>query len=167
MNRGIPTGLTALMLGCSPVPSAQVAKQEIEYRGISIDGPPYYVERMKSALEMVYYTDPESWSTVHSNITLFRLNPPSGINVHSGVCNTDNNIRNAHGEQSLQWVAGEIVHDAWHREYYRRGEAYSGWEGEKKCMERQNEFFWKIGYPRLNIERMLKIRYWEVQPRTW
>lgn len=161
MKREVLAGLTALLVGCSTM------KQDIQYRDIAIDGPPYYVKRIKNALDLVYYSDSENWNIVHSNITLFRLNPPSEMHVRDGICDTDNNIRNDHGEQSLQWVAGEIVHDAWHREYYRRGEVYDGWEGEKKCMERQNEFFQKIGYQQVNIEQLLKTRYWKVQPRTW
>lgn len=171
MKKELLIGLSALIMGCSPrqftstVPI--VIPQQYRYCNIIIDGPPDYAQRTMQALDLIYHRDPGNWVIVQSNITTIRFNPPSGIYVHTGVFDTDANITTPTSYQPLPWVAGEIVHDAWHREYFRRGELYDGWEGEKKCMERQNEFFQRIGYQQVNIEQLLKSRYWEVQPRTW
>ena len=116
---------------------------------------------------MIYSYDPANWVIIRNNVTAIRLNPPSKAHVDTGVLDTDANMETPSSYQSIYWVAGELVHDAWHREYYRKGEKYYGWEGEKKCMERQNEFFQKIGYQQLDIELMLQTRYWEIEPRTW
>lgn len=171
MRKELLVGLAALLVECSPTQLTStvpmVVQQRYQYLNIIIDGPPDYAQRTTQALDLIYYYDKNNWVIVQDNITAIRLNPPSGIYVHTGVFDTDANITTPTSYQPVQWVAGEIVHDAWHREYFRRGESYKGWEGEKKCMERQNEFFQKIGYKQVNIEQMLKSRYWEVQPRTW
>ncbi len=171
MKKEFLAGLAAIMVSCSPTQFTSstplVIKQQYHYFNIIIDGPPDYAQRTIKALDLIYYCDPANWAIVQNNITTIRFNPPSGIYVHTGVFDTDANITTPTSYQPLQWVAGEIVHDAWHRQYFRNGEVYDGWEGEKKCIERQNEFFKKIGYPQVNIEQLLQTRYWEVQPRTW
>lgn len=171
MKKEILTGLMAAYLfGCSGLPATsppEVSKHKYRYLTINIEGTLEYAQRTVQALDLIYYRDPENWAVVRNNINTIRLNFPSGIYVDTGVLDTDDNTTTSTHYQLLPWVAGEIVHDAWHREYFRRGEVYEGREGEKKCMERQNEFFQRIGYPQINIEDMLKTRYWEVQPRTW
>ncbi len=176
MKKEVLAGLTALLTNCSSsavhIPSPPQIVQPLPpsgylYRDIVIQGSLKYTNTTMQALDFIFYNDPKNWPIVQNNITVIRFNPPSGIYVHNGVFETDENETTSKYSQPLEWVAGEIVHDAWHREYYRRGEAYNGWEGEKKCMERQNEFFQRIGYKQLNVEEMLKTRYWEVEPRTW
>lgn len=169
MRKEFLAGLTALVLSCSPLqgtPPPKVSKQLYRYSNLIIDGPPDYVQRTIQALDLIYYNDKSNWAIVQENITFIRLNPPSKIYVRTGVFDTDANITTLTQYQPLPWIAGEMVHDAWHREYFRRGEVYNGWEGEKKCMERQNEFFRKIGYPLVDVERRLQTRYWETQ-RNW
>ncbi|MDO8511093.1 MAG: hypothetical protein Q7S55_02915 [Nanoarchaeota archaeon] len=170
MKNNILVGLAALAMGCSTPYSAALTpamtKQEVQYCGIAIEGFPTYTQNIIEALDLIYYRDQGNWSIVQNNITVIRFNPPSRIDVYTGVFDTDANITTSTQYQPLQWVAGEIVHDAWHREYFRRGEIYNGWEGEKKCMERQNEFFTKIRYPLVDVEKKLQTRYWETQ-RNW
>ncbi len=173
MKKTFLTGLAALLINCETntfpalqTPSEQVSPQESVYRSIKIEGPEEYKQNIVQALEMIYAKDPRNWYVVRRNINLIRLHPPSGMNVDAGIYNTDDNKSTPWKYQPLEWVAGEIVHDAWHREYYRRDETYDGREGERKCMERQNEFFSKVGYPPLNIETYLQTRYWEIK-RNW
>ena len=56
--------------------------------------------------------------------------------VYTGIFYT-----NANDSEDYRWVGGEIVHDAWHREYYLREKRYIAVRKGKKCLERQNEFF--------------------------
>ena len=165
MKNKILIGLAALVTGCS-TPQPAVPTQVIQYRGIVIEGFPAYTQNTIQALDLIYYRDQGNWSIVQNNITAIRFNPPSRIDVYTGVFDTDANITTSTQYQPLPWVAGEIVHDAWHREYFRRGEAYNGLQGEKKCLERQNEFFRKIEFTPVNVERALQTRYWETQ-RNW
>jgi hypothetical protein len=175
MKKQLLSGLAALVMGCAStntdIPSPSTPKVEayrkFNYKGIIIQGPGGYDNRVIQALDLIHDHDPQNWLAVEKNITVIRYNPPSGIQVTTGVFDTDINKTTAHYFQPIPWVAGEIVHDAWHREYYRRGEIYSGWEGEKKCIERQNEFFAKVGYPLQDVEQVLNTRFWEIQPRTW
>ncbi len=164
MKKHLAYGLFSVVMACQDWPSAQSPSVSCN---IPVQGPEAYAVRMKQALRLIQNRDPENWSMVCHNVTLIRYHPPSGIYVHNGIIHTDENeTLPGRYYQPMEWVAGEIVHDAWHREYFRRGEAWDGWKGEKKCMERQNEFFLKIGYPQLDVEDTLKTRYWEIE-RDW
>mgnify|MGYP001572234584 CR=1 FL=1 len=170
MKKTILAGLAALTMNCAAPQIAGVAPWQAEnssresflYRGIEIEGLGWRTTKIMQALNLIYYRDPQNWLAVEKNIKKIRYNPPSGMRVYSGIFDT-----NANDDEDYRWVGGEIVHDAWHREYYLRNEVYNGREGEKKCMERQNEFFWRIGYPLVNIEQILETRYWESQNRWW
>ena len=173
MQKIVFSGLAALLMSCethkpvSQTPAVPEISKGLVYRGIVVEGSLEYQQNIVPALELIYQKDPWSWAIVRDNINTIRYNPPSGMHVYAGIYDTDDNKTTPTKYQPLPWVAGEIVHDAWHREYFHRGEAYDGREGEKKCMERQNEFFRKIGYPLLNIEALLNTRYWDVQQRWW
>ena len=170
MKKNILAGLAALTMGCAAPQITAVAPRQAEsssragflYRGIEIEGLGWRTTKVIRALDLIYYRDPQNWLAVEKNIKKIRYNPPSGMLVYSGIFDT-----NANDSEDYRWVGGAIVHDAWHREYYLREEVYGGREGEKKCLERQNEFFWRIGHPLLNIEQLLGTRYWESQDRWW
>lgn len=171
MKKIILAGLAALTLNCAAqqtakvIPRPQAEKSwggSFLYRGIEIEGLGWRTHKIVQALDLIFYRDPQNWLAVEKNIKKIRYNPPSAMLVHSGIFDTNDN-----DNEDYRWVGGEIVHDAWHREYYLRKEIYNGWEGEKKCLERQNEFFLRIDYPPLNIENLLETHYWEVQDRWW
>ncbi len=170
MKKIILAGLTALTMGCASPQITKAASWQAEnpsresfpHRGIEIEGLGWRTAKVIQALDLIYDRDPQNWLAVEKNIKKIRYNPPSGMLVYTGIFYT-----NANDSEDYRWVGGEIVHDAWHREYYLREEVYSGREGEKKCLERQNEFFSRIGYPLLNIEKLLETRYWETQNRWW
>lgn len=170
MNKIIPAGLAAMVISCAAPQEVPVRMPQAErsvysnflYRGIEIEGLGWRTIKIIQALDLIYYQDPQNWLAVEKNIKKIRYNPPSGMHLYSGIFDT-----NANDGEDYRWVGGEIVHDAWHREYYLREEVHGGREGEKKCMERQNEFFLRIGYPQLNVEKTLETRYWESQNRWW
>ena len=129
------------------------------YAGIIITGPRDYISEIKSSINLIYLMDQQNWQVVRRNITRISLDPPSGISVGDGRYTTNDNLGIT---ETLDWIASEIVHDSWHREYYQRNEPYLGGEGELKCMLRQNQFLAKINSKkRVEINRMLAERYWE------
>lgn len=134
------------------------------YQEILITGPEQYIDDIAYGLDLIRDKDPQNWMIVRRNITRITLTGSSGIDVETGRYTTNNN--KLYGE-TKEWVASEIVHDAWHRELFRRGEAYNHEIGERICLERQNEFFERVGINfRINIENALKSKYWE-KKRYW
>ncbi|MEK6900223.1 MAG: hypothetical protein AABX05_03805 [Nanoarchaeota archaeon] len=170
MNRSLSTLMALSTAGCAyaylPETSVQEAEPSTIYEGIAISGPVDYTNNIIKALDIVYQKDTQNWQIVKDNLVMIRFSPPSGMHVRTGIYDTDDNKTTSDRYQPLEWVAGEIVHDAWHREYFRRREAYNGMEGERKCMERQNEFFQKIGYPLLDVPLVLSSAYWDAR-RNW
>ncbi len=141
------------------------AFQQECYQDILITGPQNYISKSKRSLELIRIYDPVNWPIVQINISKITLAYHSGIDVATGRCATNENGWN----EDDKGVAGEFVHDAWHREYYRRDEPYRGEAGERKCLERQNEFFEKVSYPKIDIEYTLSLKYWETgfEQRNW
>lgn len=134
------------------------------YQEILITGPEQYINDIVYGLDLIHDKDPQNWIIVRRNITKITLTGSSSIDVDTGRYATNDN--KLYGE-TKEWAASEIIHDAWHRELFRRGEAYKHEGGEKTCLERQNEFFERAGINfRINIEEALKSRYWKKE-RYW
>ena len=134
------------------------------YNGILITGTKEYIMAGKKALDLIKKKDPYHWQIVQRNITRITLNGHPGITMDNGRFTSS-----ASYSKSETWFAGSIVHDAWHRQYFRNWETYSGREGEKKCMEKQNNFLRRVGHSLLNIEDRLRTEYWKIgyEQRKW
>jgi len=134
------------------------------YNRILITGTKEFIAREKEALDLIRNYDPYNWEIVQRNITRITLTSHSGIDVVIGRYTSNDNQ-----SKSEAWIASEIVHEAWHRENYRNWKTFSGREGERKSIEKQNDFFRRVGYPPINIEDMLRTEYWKIdyEKRTW
>jgi hypothetical protein len=140
--------------------SARQHSQEY-HEGIMITGTAGYIAQMEGALELIERTDSRSWYFVRKHIRKITLTGHSGMDVGGG--------RFTSGEKSDEGAAstaGGIVHDAWHRELYVRGEPWEGREAEVFCLEKQNEVLGKLKSPLLDIEEVLKSEYWRTDYRS-
>lgn len=134
------------------------------HEGIMITGTAGYIARMKDALELIEKSDSRSWYFVRKHIRKITLTGHSGMDVGGGRFTSG-----AVETEGAASTAGGIVHDAWHRELYLRGEAWEGREAEVFCLEKQNELLGKMESPLLDIEEVLRSEYWrsDYWSRDW
>ena len=87
------------------------------------------------ALSLIEKTDPRVWYFVRKHIRKITLTGHPGIDVVNGRL-----MSGELGGESIESIAGGIVHESWHRELHFRGEKWRGREAERICIEKQNAF---------------------------
>ncbi|MFH0752106.1 MAG: hypothetical protein V1914_00750 [archaeon] len=130
---------------------------------IVISGKKSFVSDITSALNLLLEKDPKNWEFVQKNLTEILESEHSGVTCEEGIFKFKNKPYNS------KWIASVLIHESWHIEYFLTGEPYDGEEAERRCMEKQNEFLALVGYKKINIEKLLKTKYWEVdyEERDW
>jgi hypothetical protein len=127
------------------------------HEAIRLTGTPEFVRSIRAALDLLEAADPRNWYFVRKQIRKITLTGHSGMDVFAGRY-TSGHLPDEHPAQA----AGRLVHDAWHRELFRRGEPWTGREAEEFCLARQNEFLARAGHPPLDSAAALATGYWTV-----
>ena len=131
---------------------------------VLITGTEEYVGRVSAALELIERTDPRSWYFVRKHVRKITLTGHPGMDIGGG------RFTSGAGEGvERESLAGSIVHDAWHREHYVRGDPWEGRGAEIFCLERQNAFLAMVERPPLDIDEVVATAYWETDywSRNW
>jgi hypothetical protein len=134
------------------------------HEGILITGTADYISRVRDALDLVESADPRNWYFLRKHVRRITLTGHPGMDVGGG------RFTSGEGEgETTAWLAGKIVHDAWHRELYLRGRPWEGREAEVFCLERQREFLARADGGALDVEEALRSEYWKVDywARDW
>lgn len=131
------------------------------YDGVTIIGPGDFTSKTLEALKYVKENDKEKYNYVKTNITKIKMWGFSGVNVLFKSVGIDERTYKA----DLRWYSSVLIHEACHINLFDRliwGYIWvRGENAERICMEKQNEFFSKIGYPLLDIEEILKTKHWK------
>jgi hypothetical protein len=131
------------------------------YEGILITGTAGYIAAMEKALELIETADQRNWYYVRKHIRRITLTGHAGIDVAAG------RFTSASGE--MEFFAGSLVHDAWHRELYVSGKKWEGREAEILCLEKQNGFLAAVNADLVDLETALASEYWKIDywERDW
>lgn len=134
------------------------------HEGILVTGTVTYISRVRDALELIESADPRNWYFVRKHVRRITLTGHAGMDVGGG------RFTSGEGEgETGAWLAGKIVHDAWHRELYFRGRPWEGRDAEIFCLGKQREFLERVDSGPLNVEEALESEYWKVDywARDW
>ncbi|MBS3052735.1 MAG: hypothetical protein J4428_05190 [Candidatus Aenigmarchaeota archaeon] len=139
--------------------------QVVEYRDVQIIGDEDFIRRTEEALDYIAEKDPESYELVWRNISGAENNGFAALNPST----RHYSIGDATVNSGLEPYASMIVHDACHVKLARKKEMLTRMEEERLCLEDQNTFLQRIGYPLIDIDAALETRYWEIYPlfRNW
>ena len=84
-----------------------------------ITGPEAYIFQISDALDLIFKNDKGNWKVVKNNITKITLRGCSEMDVFNNRYMTNDNEN-----ESLEWIASEVVHDAWHGELFENKQPY-------------------------------------------
>lgn len=127
----------------------------VYYDGIIIVGPDDFNNKTIEALKYIKENDKENYNFVKINIAKIKHRISSGMNILFGTFNVGESYKS-----DLEWYSSIIIHDACHADLFRRSLWPSGGTAERICMEKQNEFFSKVGYSLIDIEEILRTMFW-------
>ena len=134
------------------------------YEGILITGTAGYITAVRAALELIETADSSSWYYVRKHVRRITLTGHAGIDIASG------RFTSGAGEVGgVEFLAGSLVHDAWHRELYVSGKKWEGREAEIFCLEKQNGFLAVVNAAPVDLEAALASEYWKIDywSRDW
>jgi hypothetical protein len=131
------------------------------YEGILITGTAGYITAMEKALALIETADSKNWYYVRKHIRRITLTGHAGIDIGAG--------RFTSGDGEVEFLAGSLVHDAWHRELYVSGKKWEGREAEIFCLEKQNGFLAGVNADLVDLEAALASEYWKIDywERDW
>jgi hypothetical protein len=134
------------------------------YEGILITGTAGYLTSMRKALELIETADPRNWYYVRKHIRRITLTGHAGIDIGAGRFTSG-----AGDVGEVNFLAGSLVHDAWHRELYVSGRRWQGREAEIFCLEKQNGFLTAVNAAPVDLETALASEYWKIDywSRDW
>ena len=134
------------------------------FEGILITGTAEYITDMRAALELIETADSSSWYYVRKHVRRITLTGHAGIDIAAG------RFTSGAGEVGgVEFLAGSLVHDAWHRELYVSGEKWEGREAEIFCLKKQNGFLAGVNAAPVDLEAALASEYWKIDywSRDW
>lgn len=136
--------------------------------GLSIQGSDDFKQRVAQAIALLQSKAPSHWDIVRNNLTAIVEGTSSGVNVVNGVFT----VGQATAQTAPVWLAGTLVHDAYHVSLYRSGQVYMGESGERAALAKQKEALILMGAPAYmiaHVDQVVNTRYWEVPAgsRTW
>jgi hypothetical protein len=134
------------------------------YEGILITGTAEYITAVRAALELIETADSSNWYYVRKHVRRITLTGHAGIDIASG------RFTSGTGEVGgVEFLAGSLVHDSWHRELYVSGKKWEGREAEIFCLEKQNGFLAGANATPVDLEAALASEYWKIDywSRDW
>lgn len=136
--------------------------------GPSVQGSDGFKQRVAAAISLLQTKAPSHWEMVKNNLTAIVEGTSSGVNVLNGVFS----VGPGTAQSDPVWLAGTIVHDAYHVSLFRSGQVYMGESGERAALSKQKEALILMGAPAYmiqHVDQVANTRYWEVPAgsRTW
>lgn len=125
--------------------------------------------KVGQALELLKAKAPDSYQNVCKYLYKIVENANSGVDIYSKTFFLGSGTIQ---QGDVYWVAGVIVHDAYHSQLYSNGQAFVGAGAEETCNQVQKKALRDIGAPDYYLtylDEVSKSQYWEVpfNQRSW
>lgn len=136
---------------------------------VDVVGSKDFTTSVEAALNLLKEKDNAAYQRINKYLSKIVENENSGVDVYSktfflgkGTVSTGD----------VFWLAGVIVHDAYHSELFTLNKPYTGAEAEKACNQQQKTALKNIGAPDnylTYLDEVSESQYWEVpfEQRGW
>ena len=154
-----------LLLLTANVPAPKLGKNPLEEKmeGISVIGPPYFRDRLRSAFYLLSTRAPRDLRFVQTYVKTVWMGAHSSMHPGKYMIEFSPAVIN---DYSTTWLAASITHEACHGEQWRnaKNESLDQQAKELECIRTQIETLKKIGAPEseINYARMADGKHYDV-----